>query len=134
MLEEAGLPLVSPSYAYAVNSVFPGPAGDTLHYVTVFVQAEAQPGAQPANLEPHKCEGWEWVSRAARPGQQPGSSPLPAFADAADASLSPSGLLAAGCCGRMALGVASNGAARVSVSNAALPARLPLSLHADAAG
>lgn len=57
VLEETGLELGSAEYAYAVNSVFPSGA----HYVTVFCRAAAPPGAQPLNLEPLKCEGWEWV-------------------------------------------------------------------------
>lgn len=65
VLEEAGLQLAAPQFAYAVNSVFPSGA----HYVTVFVRAEVPADAQPLNCEPHKCEGWEWVSRC-RLGRQ----------------------------------------------------------------
>ena len=59
VLEEAGLHLGALEFAYAVNSVFPSGA----HYVTVVVRAQVPADAQPVNCEPHKCEGWEWVSR-----------------------------------------------------------------------
>lgn len=58
MLEETGLRLADPQYAYTVNSVFPPPGK---HYVTVFCRAAVPAGAQAANCEPDKCEGWEWV-------------------------------------------------------------------------
>lgn len=61
MLEEAGLQLASPTFAYAINAVFPASGK---HYVTVFCRAEVPAGAQPRNLEPHKCEGWAWVEYA----------------------------------------------------------------------
>lgn len=61
VLEEAGLQLAAPQFAYAANSVFPS----GVHYVTVFVRAQVAVDAQPLNCEPHKCEGWEWVSGAA---------------------------------------------------------------------
>ena len=61
VLEEAGLELLlaETRYAYAVNTVFPTSGA---HYVTVFCTASVPAGAQPRNCEPHKCEGWEWVS------------------------------------------------------------------------
>lgn len=56
--EETGLELgADVHFAYAVNSVFPSGA----HYVTVFCRAEVAADAAPRNMEPHKCEGWEWV-------------------------------------------------------------------------
>lgn len=61
VLEEAGLQLASPTFAYAINAVFPASGK---HYVTVFCRAEVPAGAQPRNLEPHKCEGWAWVEYA----------------------------------------------------------------------
>lgn len=59
VLEEAGLDLQDPQFAYAVNSVFPSGA----HYVTVFVRAQVPADVRPLNCEPHKCEGWDWVRR-----------------------------------------------------------------------
>ena len=30
------------------------------HYVTIFMVADWLEG-EPVNMEPHKCEGWEWI-------------------------------------------------------------------------
>lgn len=33
------------------------------HYITIFMNVVMKPeSAELANLEPHKCEGWEWVT------------------------------------------------------------------------
>lgn len=33
------------------------------HYITILMQAEIDADAQAVrNMEPHKCEGWSWVS------------------------------------------------------------------------
>lgn len=58
MLEETGLQLDNPQYAYTVNSVF---QRSGKHYVTVFCRAEVPSGVEAVNCEPEKCEGWEWV-------------------------------------------------------------------------
>jgi 8-oxo-dGTP diphosphatase len=50
-----------------LGTVSPGPYTNNLfpeveeQYVTVFVVARQATG-EPANLEPHKCEGWCWFS------------------------------------------------------------------------
>lgn len=31
------------------------------HYITIFVVADWKEG-EPVNCEPHKCEGWEWMT------------------------------------------------------------------------
>lgn len=31
------------------------------HYVTLFMVCEREGEEEPKNLEPEKCEGWEWV-------------------------------------------------------------------------
>ena len=31
------------------------------HYITIFMVADWVSG-EPVNMEPHKCEGWEWVT------------------------------------------------------------------------
>ena len=47
-------------YLTATNSLFleePKPA----HYVTIFLRAVlADPDQVPQNLEPNKCDGWDW--------------------------------------------------------------------------
>ena len=74
VLEETGLDLQLDKiqYAYSVNSVFTSGA----HYVTVFCRAEVPPAAIPQNLEPHKCEGWQWVSECVQGGVE-GAAMLP---------------------------------------------------------
>ncbi|NXO66491.1 NUD15 diphosphatase, partial [Phainopepla nitens] len=57
-LEEAALRLRHVRFASAVNAVC---ASQRYHYVTVLMKGEAEPGAEPRNLEPDKNEGWEWV-------------------------------------------------------------------------
>lgn len=37
----------------------------TKHYITLITVAKIAPGSAPLrNMEPHKCEGWEWVTLA----------------------------------------------------------------------
>ena len=59
--EETNLDLSNVRFAGVTNSVCMG--GDpSKHYVTIFMQAEvAVASASLTNLEPHKCEQWEWV-------------------------------------------------------------------------
>ncbi|GMJ04732.1 nudix hydrolase 1, NUDIX HYDROLASE 1, ARABIDOPSIS THALIANA NUDIX HYDROLASE HOMOLOG 1 [Hibiscus trionum] len=58
--EETGLEMGKAEYLTVTNNLFldqPKPA----HYVTVFLRAElADPDQVPQNLEPDKCDGWEW--------------------------------------------------------------------------
>ncbi|NWY01848.1 NUD15 diphosphatase, partial [Nothoprocta ornata] len=56
--EEAALRLRRVRFASAVNAAC---AAARYHYVTVLMRAEAEPGAEPRNREPHKNEGWQWV-------------------------------------------------------------------------
>ncbi len=49
------------------------------HYVTLFVQATAADSAQVENLEPDKCEGWEWHAWDALP--EPLFPPLRSLAE-----------------------------------------------------
>lgn len=44
------------------SGVDPGPPLTSPRAVTVFCRAEVPADAVPHNMEPHKCEGWEWVS------------------------------------------------------------------------
>lgn len=78
VLEETGLQLDTPEYAYAVNSVFPDSGK---HYVTVFCRAEVPASAQPVNCEPDKCEGWVWVEYSDLKTCQPLFLPLAKLLD-----------------------------------------------------
>ncbi|KAK8556977.1 hypothetical protein V6N12_003364 [Hibiscus sabdariffa] len=58
--EETGLEMGKAEYITVTNNLFldqPKPA----HYVTIFLRAAlADPDQLPQNLEPNKCDGWEW--------------------------------------------------------------------------
>ncbi|KAK9091123.1 hypothetical protein Sjap_024300 [Stephania japonica] len=60
--EETGLDIEKTEYITVTNNLFldkPKPS----HYVTIFVRAVlADEQQEPQNLEPEKCEGWEWHS------------------------------------------------------------------------
>ncbi|PVD20085.1 hypothetical protein C0Q70_20579 [Pomacea canaliculata] len=58
--EETGMRLVGIRYSTVVNAVVPT---ENYHYITLFVQGhvDLQHMADPTNLEPDKCEGWNWV-------------------------------------------------------------------------
>lgn len=60
MKEETGLDIEKIEFLKVTNNLFleqPRPA----HYVVVFVRAVlADPNQTPQNLEPEKCEGWDW--------------------------------------------------------------------------
>ena len=58
MLEETGLVLEQLSVATTVNCIR---EEHDYHYVVPFVTGHARRGAVVKNLEPDKCEGWEWV-------------------------------------------------------------------------
>ncbi|CAG8111510.1 unnamed protein product [Penicillium salamii] len=58
-LEETGLETRDPRYLNATNSVF---QAENKHYITIFIGAVCEEGAEPKLLEPEKCEKWEWVS------------------------------------------------------------------------
>ncbi|MEO1368515.1 MAG: NUDIX domain-containing protein [Acidobacteriota bacterium] len=55
VLEETGLVVDDIIHAAFTHDVF----DDGQHYVTLFVQAGRFTG-EPRNLEPDKCDGWEW--------------------------------------------------------------------------
>jgi 8-oxo-dGTP diphosphatase len=59
--EETNLDLDNVRFAGVTNSVCMG--GDPLkHYVTVFMRAEVAAASAPLeNMEPHKCQAWDWV-------------------------------------------------------------------------
>lgn len=58
VLEETGLPLADVQFYAVTNDVFHETGK---HYVTIFMCASY--GGEPVqNLEPEKCEGWEWFA------------------------------------------------------------------------
>lgn len=42
---------------FVTNDILP----EGKHYITIFLVAEWVSG-EPVNMEPHKCEGWEWLT------------------------------------------------------------------------
>ena len=61
--EEVGITLDIDSISFVGFSNDPKLDGDiNKHFVTMLFKAIIPDGAVPQNLEPHKCEGWEWTS------------------------------------------------------------------------
>ncbi|CAF1852435.1 unnamed protein product [Brassica oleracea] len=60
VMEETGLEIEKMKLLTVTNNVFkeaPKPS----HYVTVFMRATlVDPNQDPENMEPEKCEGWDW--------------------------------------------------------------------------
>ncbi|CAH3022578.1 unnamed protein product [Porites evermanni] len=58
-LEETGLKIKNVSFATAVNAIV---VEQDYHYITIFMKGEIDMShaREPENLEPDKCEGWEW--------------------------------------------------------------------------
>ena len=62
VLEETALELPAPVHAHTISCSRPEAQ---YHYVVGVVVAVLPPGAgPPLNLEPHKCDGWEWAEWA----------------------------------------------------------------------
>ena len=68
--EEVNLKVTDVNY-WTMNNCCDPPT--KYHYLTIFMTCWAD--AEPENLEPHKCEKWEWV-----PWDQPGKFPEKLFA------------------------------------------------------
>eukprot|EP01083_Nonionella_stella_P072295 194815_1 len=65
VLEETNLN-IPPSkwkFAFANNSIAPSKnaSEEHLHYIDIIMSATYDGEEQPVNMEPHKCEGWQWV-------------------------------------------------------------------------
>jgi len=56
--EETGVTVSDVGFVTATNEVYPVRG---THYVTLFMICDLALG-EPANLEPDKCEGWQWFS------------------------------------------------------------------------
>nr|XP_054756202.1 nucleotide triphosphate diphosphatase NUDT15-like [Lytechinus pictus]XP_054756208.1 nucleotide triphosphate diphosphatase NUDT15-like [Lytechinus pictus] len=57
--EETGLRLKDVVFSTVVNAIH---LEEDYHYITIFMRGEvdAEFKKDPENMEPHKCEGWEW--------------------------------------------------------------------------
>lgn len=65
VLEETGLELLTVSKGFAcTNDVF---TEEGKHYITVWVEGTVNDRAVAQNLEPEKCDGWEWCTGRAIP-------------------------------------------------------------------
>lgn len=56
VLEETNLKIKNIRFATITNDVF---EGEGKHYVTIYMLADYDSG-ELTNMEPHKCEKWEW--------------------------------------------------------------------------
>jgi 8-oxo-dGTP diphosphatase len=62
LLEETNLLIKNVKFVGATNDIAIG-GNLNKHYVTIFMAAEVSEESGPLqNLEPEKCEGWEWIS------------------------------------------------------------------------
>lgn len=53
-LEEANITLTNTTFLICTNDIF----SPEKHYITVFMTSLTHD--TPQNMEPHKCEGWQW--------------------------------------------------------------------------
>ncbi|CAH1797245.1 unnamed protein product [Owenia fusiformis] len=61
LVEECNIKLSNPRFVQVVNAT---ELEKNYHYVTLYIQGELDESfrKEPENLEPEKCEGWEWIS------------------------------------------------------------------------
>ena len=57
VMEEAGIKIKNIKFQALTNDIHPK---EKTHYVTLFFTSDYDSG-KVANMEPEKCEGWEWV-------------------------------------------------------------------------
>lgn len=72
VLEETGLTLQNIRFERVENCIHTKDGKAAAHYVTIFMRGTVDEDAAPQNLEPDKCEGWQWVEWGA-------AVPRPAF-------------------------------------------------------
>ena len=58
-MEEAGIEIDNVKPMAIAEDIFPD---RELHYVTAFVFSTIRDNQTPKNMEPNKCDGWEWFS------------------------------------------------------------------------
>jgi 8-oxo-dGTP diphosphatase len=56
VMEETGLNISNIRFGTATNDIF---EKENKHYITIFMITDWQSG-EPQNMEPEKCEAWEW--------------------------------------------------------------------------
>lgn len=59
VLEECGFALQGIRQAGVINCMRPEQG---YHYVVIFMRGTVPAGVEPRNMEPDKCEGWEWCT------------------------------------------------------------------------
>jgi len=57
VLEETGIKIDEIGEFCSINDI---QEGDDKHYVILYFIAQWKQGQEPKNMEPEKCEGWEW--------------------------------------------------------------------------
>ncbi|XP_073304019.1 nudix hydrolase 1 [Primulina huaijiensis] len=78
--EETGLDISKIEYLTVTNNVYSKNPSNPLHIVAVFMRAiQAEPTQVAQNLEPEKCESWDWYDWKNLP--RPLFGPLQAMAD-----------------------------------------------------
>jgi 8-oxo-dGTP diphosphatase len=59
--EETGLTIENIKFNSVTNDIAIG-GDESKHYITIFMTADVSDTSPPLqNMEPHKCEGWEWM-------------------------------------------------------------------------